>query len=333
MFTNLAQTMYRGFLILEENWERLVKDIEEGRIGPDIELDAETRSELNSYLKPDKKRAQELKEEFQTGFAGIAPRIWPNLNIILCVTTGPEELYAKKLREKYIGHVPMYSAIYSTAFFEFLPIDECRKEQPKTRLPEDLELDSLYELVVTTRGGLYRYRMGDVVKVVRYHNKCPVFEFQYRSGRLLTGHVTEKMMYNALMTSLQCFDGKVQLEEYTCAESVLFDALPETGTEEPKGTFHVVFVELNGVLEEDEKRLLQGKLDEALRNLNIIYDERRVLGVDLSTRLYRVKQGTFDKLREYLMSVNPMTSPIQFKTPRVITSKEAGKLLLGNLHL
>lgn len=130
----------------------------------------------------------------------------------------------------------------------------------QTRLPEDLELDFLYELVVTTRGGLYRYRMGDVVKVVRYHNKCPVFEFQYRSGRLLTGHVTEKMMYNALMTSLQCFDGKVQLEEYTCAESVLFDALPETGTEEPKGTFHVVFVELNGVLEEDEKRLLQGKV-------------------------------------------------------------------------
>lgn len=26
----------------------------------------------------------------------------------------------------------------------------------------------------------YRYRIGDIVKVVGFHNQCPVVEFQYR---------------------------------------------------------------------------------------------------------------------------------------------------------
>ena len=45
-------------------------------------------SELDSYLKPDKKRAEELRKEFQAGFDGIASRIWPNLRIIRGRTTG-----------------------------------------------------------------------------------------------------------------------------------------------------------------------------------------------------------------------------------------------------
>ena len=45
-------------------------------------------SELDRYLKPDKKRAEELCKEFQAGFDGIASRIWPNLRIVICVTTG-----------------------------------------------------------------------------------------------------------------------------------------------------------------------------------------------------------------------------------------------------
>jgi hypothetical protein len=35
-------------------------------------------------------------------------------------------------------------------------------------------------MVITNASGLYRYRFGDVVKVVGHHNTCPVVEFQYR---------------------------------------------------------------------------------------------------------------------------------------------------------
>ena len=43
IFTPLVQVMYMGFLRLEDNWKQLVNDIKEGRLNPDLELDAETR--------------------------------------------------------------------------------------------------------------------------------------------------------------------------------------------------------------------------------------------------------------------------------------------------
>ena len=43
VFSNLAAYTYRGFLELEKNWQRLVKDIEEGSLDSDLELDAKIR--------------------------------------------------------------------------------------------------------------------------------------------------------------------------------------------------------------------------------------------------------------------------------------------------
>lgn len=35
-------------------------------------------------------------------------------------------------------------------------------------------------MVLTTPNGLYRYRLGDVVRVVDFYNQCPIVEFLYR---------------------------------------------------------------------------------------------------------------------------------------------------------
>lgn len=43
---------------------------------------------LDSALKPDKKRADELKEEFANGFNCIVKRIWPHVNLVLACSTG-----------------------------------------------------------------------------------------------------------------------------------------------------------------------------------------------------------------------------------------------------
>ena len=43
---------------------------------------------LDSLLKPDRKRADELKEEFAKGFNGIVKRLWPHVNLVLACSTG-----------------------------------------------------------------------------------------------------------------------------------------------------------------------------------------------------------------------------------------------------
>ena len=74
------------------------------------------------------------------------------------------------------------------------------------------------------------------------------------------------------------------------------------------------------------------QLEEALCKHNSSYRDFRKNGEESPVFLYRVKQGTFDLLMKHLMEANPLTSPIQFKIPRLIKTKAAGKLLLENLH-
>ena len=62
-----------------------------------------------------------------------------------------------------------------------------QQQSPKnTYLIFQTEADHTYELVITNASGLYRYRFGDVIKVVGFHNTCPVIEFHYRYLRVLT---------------------------------------------------------------------------------------------------------------------------------------------------
>ena len=43
-----------------------------------------------------------------------------------------------------------------------------------------LRVGGCYEMVLTTMNGLYRYRLGDVIKVVDFYYDTPVYEFSYR---------------------------------------------------------------------------------------------------------------------------------------------------------
>jgi len=45
-----------------------------------------------------------------------------------------------------------------------------------------VHLGEMYEIVYTSmQNGLYRYRTGDVVKIVNFFHQSPVYEFQFRS--------------------------------------------------------------------------------------------------------------------------------------------------------
>ena len=78
-----------------------------------------------------------------------------------------------------------YILVPGAMFFEFIPIhenniEEEEKDISKVLFIDQLEIDKSYEIVITNFSGLYRYRMGDVIKIVGYHNASPIIEFQYR---------------------------------------------------------------------------------------------------------------------------------------------------------
>jgi hypothetical protein len=72
---------------------------------------------------------------------------------------------------------------YTCHFFEFVSDIHIEEAQPATLLPHELEIGSVYELVVTTSGGLIRYRMGDCFRVIGFRERTPILEFLHRKGR------------------------------------------------------------------------------------------------------------------------------------------------------
>lgn len=137
----------------------------------------------------------------------------------------------------------------------------------QTLFAEQTEIGKLYELVVTTLSGLYRYRIGDVVKIARFHNNCPVVEYQYRQGQILNVRAektSERIFYDALKSVLNQEGQRFRLVDYTCAESIMLDDESRAlKTADVKGTapFYVVFLELSsGKLEEEEMKTLENKV-------------------------------------------------------------------------
>ena len=126
----------------------------------------------------------------------------------------------------------------------------------QTLFGEELEPGQIYELVITTLSGLCRYRIGDIVKVVRFHNQCPVIEFQYRQGQLLnmrSEKCSETMLYEAIT---KVIGRKAHLVDYTCAESILLDFVPSCWKTCAKSQvelsplvkpFYVIFMEVEGL--------------------------------------------------------------------------------------
>jgi len=88
-----------------------------------------------------------------------------------------------------------------THFYEFIPEELAAQADPPTLLAHELEVGRTYGVVLTTSAGLYRYNIGDVVRVSEFNGSTPVLEFLHRTGHTcsLTGEkLTESQVAGAV---------------------------------------------------------------------------------------------------------------------------------------
>ena len=48
-------------------------------------------------------------------------------------------------------------------FYEFIPLENADDESPKTLTLDEVEIGKVYALVISTNGGLWRYKIGDTI--------------------------------------------------------------------------------------------------------------------------------------------------------------------------
>ncbi|KIK16197.1 hypothetical protein PISMIDRAFT_686591 [Pisolithus microcarpus 441] len=108
-------------------------------------------------------------------------QIWPELRVILATASGPFSTVIPEIRD-YIGpnvsletltiasseaDLSLYKVVGSDDVIEFLPVDE-PEESRYLAQTWNVDQGKKYEVVLTTRDGFWRYRLGDVVEVVGF---------------------------------------------------------------------------------------------------------------------------------------------------------------------
>ncbi|XP_037081531.1 jasmonoyl--L-amino acid synthetase JAR1-like [Pollicipes pollicipes] len=311
---------------MHEQQADLVADLRRGRLKDDLAIPAAVRAQLETQLKPLPARADEVQRAFAGGPTGLLPRLWPELRFVMGAFAGLTNAAYHREMALYAGNVPVIAQVYGcselglvaaitdfrhperpvytllpkAAFFEFLPVvgdriqelAEIGRQEPL--LADQLQEGGEYELIVTTRGGLCRYRLGDVVRFVGYFNRTPQVEILYRAGFILNASdemVSEKVFFEALADALALWPADVHLVDYTVAPSQL---LP-LSEHQLAPHFHL-FVELDGPLLSDEQTKL-------------------------------LPAGAFRRFRDHLLATTT-ASPTQFKMPRVLRTAEAAEWLL-----
>jgi hypothetical protein len=167
-------------------------------------------------------------------------------------------------------------------YYEFMPMEEYGKENPKTCSLEEVELNKNYAVLISTNAGLWRYMIGDTVKFTSLN--------PYRikiTGRtkLYINAFGEEVMIdntdNAIQTA--CEKTNAQIKDYTVA--------PVYFSESENGA-HEWLIEFER--QPDNIDYFIETLDNALKALNSDYEAKRYKNMALRKPVVHVlPENTF----------------------------------------
>ncbi|KAI3686244.1 hypothetical protein L1987_79918 [Smallanthus sonchifolius] len=351
-----ASGFIRAIRFLEKHWSLLTHDIRTGSLNSVI-TDTLVRESVMKILKPDPNLADFIELECsRKSWQGIITRLWPNTKYVDVIVTGSMAQYIPTL-DYYSNGLPLVCTMYASsecyfgvnlnplcnpsevsytliptmAYFEFLPVHrnvgvvgtdttKCEKESQQLVDLADVKLGQEYELVVTTYAGLYRYRVGDVLKVVGFKNKAPQFSFICRKNVALSidsDKTDEVELHKAVENAVNhLIPFSATLTEYTSyadtttipGHYVIFWEVSENGSTRIPAS---VFEDCCLTIEE---------------SLNSVYKQGRASDKSIGAlEIKIVENGTFDKLMDYAISLGASIN--QYKTPRCVKFKPSVELL------
>ncbi|KAH6779956.1 Auxin-responsive GH3 family protein [Perilla frutescens var. hirtella] len=225
-----------------------------------------------------------------------------------------------------------FAVLPNIGYFEFIPLKEdlnvqeqdmsCKlSAEPKPVGLTDVKIGEEYEILVTnfaaqsssdarsnaTVSGLYRYRLGDVVKVKGFHNSTPELQFICRRNLLLTINIdknTEKDLQLAVEAAAHLLaEEKLEVVDFTSR----VDSATEPG-------HYVVFWEISGEPRDEILQECCNCLDRSFVDAGYM-SSRKVSAIG-ALELRIVRRGTFHKILDHYVGLGAAVS--QFKTPRCV---------------
>src|SRR5918993_1974554 len=191
-------------------------------------------------------------------------------------------------------------------FYEFIPMEEIEKENPKAVPLSEVELDKNYAMIISTNSGLWRYNIGDTIK---FTSKFPYrIKISGRTKHFMNAFGEEIIVENAETAITRAC-------EITGAVIDNFTAAPVYLKEGKKGR-HEWIVEFKvPPTDPDEFTRI---LDDTLRAINSDYDAKRAHNLALvEPKVHSAGEGTFYNWMKRRGKLGG-----QHKVPRLANSRE-----------
>lgn len=211
--------------------------------------------------------------------------IWPNLEVFFhggVAFTPYREQYKEIIRSSKMHYVETYNAsegyfgtqndpndpamllmIDYGVFYEFIPLEDLEKENPRICKLDEVELNKNYAIVISTSAGLWRYMIGDTVKFTQAHPYK--FVITGRTKHFINAFGEELIVDNAEKgLAKACAQTGALIAEYSAAP-VFMDVNAKCR--------HQWLIEFNQM--PDDLNRFASILDDTLKEINSDYEAKR----------------------------------------------------------
>jgi len=252
------------------------------------------------------RRSELIRRVLRDGRGPLAfEQVWPNLKVISCWTHGSSAIYAENLRRFFPRVEIQGKGLVATEAFVSLPFQEDHDpvlavtahffefQNPVTEeisLAHELTVGNEYRVMVTTGSGLYRYPLGDRIRVTGFIQGAPCFRFISRDG--LGSDLFGEKLHPAFVEQVI----RRVLAQLDIHPSFLLLA---PVADEHHGTGYALFVESDLIPNPANLReLLENGLAE-----NFHYAHCRKLGQLSQTRLFHIRKNPVSAESVYLAAM------------------------------
>ncbi len=205
-------------------------------------------------------------------------------------------------------------------FYEFIPLDEVDSDNPHALPIWEIEAGKTYELVITAVNGLWRYRIGDTVKIEQLN---PVkIAIAGRTKSYINAFGEELMVHNA-------DEAITAAAQQTGAQVLNYTAAPVHGSDGKRGC-HQWLIEF--AVEPNDMAAFTRILDATLKTVNSDYEAKRAGDIFLDPpQVVTARHGIFER---WLAATGKLGG--QRKVPRLCNDRVLMETLLnynGDGHL
>ena len=270
---------------VEKYFDDYVDDIEHGTLKADLKIEPEIRAELEPMLKPNPKRAAELRA-LKAKFGEILPKhYWPNLQILNTWRCGNTRIYLDKFKDwfpegmlhqefGYFASECRFGLVLDDSlntvlfphyhYYEFVEESEVDSPDPHFLQVYELQQGKRYCMYITNTTGFYRYNMSDLLEAGPCFKKTPTVHMIQKLHGIVT--ITGEKLHEQ-----QFIEAVHSAEQATGLKTNFFIGFADLAI---KG-YRFYYEFSNPAVSQQQAEQFTAAVDEALKAINIEYKTKR----------------------------------------------------------